>query len=86
MPRQQPVKETSPSFEQCLERIQAVVERLENGNLPLEESLQLFAEGVQLVRCCQEHLTAAELRVETLLPGVGDKLIRKPFQLPEEER
>ncbi len=73
-----------PSFEQCLERIQVVVKMLEGGKLPLEESLQLFEEGIGLVRCCQEHLQQAEHKVEMLLPGTGGKLVHKPF-VPEEE-
>lgn len=74
-----------PSFEQCLERIQAVVKLLESGKLPLEESLRLFEEGIGLVRCCQERLQQAELKVEMLLPGTDGQLVRKPFAVPEEE-
>lgn len=86
MPRQKQAAESKPNFEQCLERIQVVVELLENGQLQLEESLQLFAEGIELVRYCQEHLAQAEHKVEMLLPGAGGKLSRKPFSLAEEER
>lgn len=65
---QQPIHEAAPktSFEDCLQRVQAVVEQLESGNLLLEESLELFTEGVALVRQCQEQLAAAEQKVEFL--------------------
>ena len=69
---QQPIQETAPkpSFEECLQRVQVVVEQLENGNLPLEKSLELFTEGIALVRQCQEKLVQAEQKVEFL---VNDK-------------
>lgn len=68
---QQPVPEPAPktSFEEYLQRVQTVVEQLESGNLPLEKSLELFTEGVALVRQCQEQLTAAEQKVEFLVSG-----------------
>lgn len=72
-------KAAKPDFEKCLSDLQKVVEQLENGNLPLDQSLQLFAQGVELVRSCQQHLQEAEKTVELLLPGAGDKLVRKPF-------
>lgn len=55
------------SFEASLERLSAIVERLEGGELPLEESLQLFEEGVRLARTAQSCLDTAEKRVEELL-------------------
>ncbi len=55
------------SFETELVRLSEVVERLENGNLGLEESLSLFEEGIRLARRAQERLDAAEKRVEELI-------------------
>lgn len=54
-------------FEASLERLTDIVERLENGELGLEESLALFEEGVRLARHAQERLDAAEKRVEELI-------------------
>ncbi len=54
-------------FEQVMERLQTVVERLEEGDLPLEESLAVFEEGVRLAREGATRLDAAERRVEELL-------------------
>ena len=56
-----------PSFEQILARLQQVVERLESGELPLEESLSAFEEGIRLSRLGSERLDSAERRVEELL-------------------
>jgi exodeoxyribonuclease VII small subunit len=55
------------SFEAQLKRLGEVVERLENGDLGLEESLALFEEGIRLARGAQERLDAAEKRVEELI-------------------
>jgi exodeoxyribonuclease VII small subunit len=54
-------------FEAALKRLTAIVERLEGGDLSLEQSLQLFEEGTRLSRTSQAQLDAAEKRVEELL-------------------
>ncbi len=58
---------TAESYEALIERLQTVVERLETGQLPLAEALQLYEEGVALAARCQQMLDAAELRVEQLV-------------------
>lgn len=55
------------TFEAALTRLEQVVAALERGDLPLEESLRLFEEGVALSRRCHELLQAAEGKVEVLL-------------------
>ena len=56
------------TFEERLAKLTAIVEKLEVGNeLPLEDSLKLFEEGVSLVSSCREMLEKAEQRVETVL-------------------
>jgi len=55
------------SFEATLERLHQIVERLESGELDLEESLLLFEEGVRLSRVSQARLNSAEKRIEELL-------------------
>ena len=65
-----PVQEIS--FEASLERLTSIVEKLEGGELPLEESLQLFEEGVRLARTAQSCLDGAEKRVEELLSIAAD--------------
>src|SRR5215213_3998451 len=55
------------TFETQLAALEKVVRELERGDLPLEESLKLFEEGVRLSRECQERLNQAERRIEVLL-------------------
>ena len=55
------------TFESSLSELEAVVRQLENGDLPLEESLKLFEKGVKLSRECRERLTKAERRIEVLM-------------------
>jgi exodeoxyribonuclease VII small subunit len=68
-----------PGFDQVLDRLRVVVERLEQGNLSLEESLRVFEEGVALARRGHTLLEAAEKRVEVLTRGPnGDEAV--PFE------
>lgn len=55
------------SFEEQLKTLETVVEKLERGDLPLEESLALFEQGVALSESCKKELDAAEGRVQVLL-------------------
>jgi exodeoxyribonuclease VII small subunit len=61
-----PEKKTE-TFEKSLTDLEKIVRQLESGDLPLEESLRLFEEGVRLSRECQERLTQAERRIEVLM-------------------
>jgi exodeoxyribonuclease VII small subunit len=68
-----------PAFEDSVKRLGEIVEKLESGELPLEESLVLFEEGVRLARASQAKLDRAERRVEQLL-GVdedGNPVVRE---------
>ncbi|MBF0462751.1 MAG: exodeoxyribonuclease VII small subunit [Magnetococcales bacterium] len=56
----------SGNFEQSLARLEEVAQHLERGDLPLEEGLALFEEGMQLARHCQDRLDAAETRIANL--------------------
>lgn len=66
------------SFEQSLNELQELVERLESGDLSLEQSLATFEQGISLTRECQSALQDAEQRVHTLLEQNGT-LIEKPL-------
>lgn len=57
----------SKSFEASLEALEQIVRELEDGDLPLEKSLELFEQGIRLSRECQERLGQAERRIEILL-------------------
>ncbi len=56
-----------PTFEQALTQLEQIVQKLERGDQPLEESLKLYEEGVRLSRLCQRKLEEAEGRIEMLL-------------------
>ena len=60
-------KPSAPDFEQALAELEAVVERLEHGELPLEEAVTQFERGIALARSCQDALKQAEQKVEILL-------------------
>lgn len=63
------MSEQSRSFEQSIDRLDAIVRSLEQGNVPLEQALKLFQEGTGLVKSCDEMLTKAELEVVKLMKG-----------------
>lgn len=73
-----------PKFEECLQRLEKIVDELEKGNVPLEQAIKLFEEGVQLSDSCRKELDAAEGKVEILLKQNG-KLQAEPFE-PSAER
>ena len=62
---------TEPTFEQAMARLGEIVEKLEDGDLPLEESLTLFEEGVKLSKLTHTKLDQAQHKVEQLL-GIGE--------------
>jgi exodeoxyribonuclease VII small subunit len=79
-----PVKKTSqptapPGFEQSLEELETIVRQMESGDLPLDQTLELFERGVALARACRERLEDAERRVEILLKGPDGQLRPAPF-------
>ncbi|MBC3436916.1 exodeoxyribonuclease VII small subunit [Pseudomonas sp. BW16M2] len=76
-------KKTSIDFEQSLADLQALVERLENGELSLEESLAAFEQGIALTRDCQGALAQAEQKVQILLERDGE-LAAQPFDTEPE--
>jgi exodeoxyribonuclease VII small subunit len=68
-----------PKFEECLARLEQIVEQLERGDIPLEQSLKLFEEGMTLSNACRKELQDAEGKVEILLKQNG-KLQAEPFE------
>jgi exodeoxyribonuclease VII small subunit len=66
------VKQETPDFETAMRDLEELVERLEHGDLPLEESLAAFERGVMLTRACQSALKEAEQKVEILLKKAGE--------------
>jgi len=70
---------TDLKFEDCLARLEQIVSRLEGGNLPLEESLTIFEEGIGLARSCARYLEEAEKRIEVLAKDDTGALGARPF-------
>ena len=64
----------SRSFEQALEALEDRVRKLEAGELPLEDALNLFEEGIELTRECHEKLAAADQKIVELSRGSGDEV------------
>jgi exodeoxyribonuclease VII small subunit len=67
------------TFEDALARLEQIVDRLEQGNLPLEESLKAYEEGVGLARRCARYLDEAERRIELLTRDESGLLKTEPF-------
>ena len=59
------------SFEQALAELEQIVARLESGQAPLEDSIQLYERGAALKAHCEQRLEAARLRVEKIVMGAG---------------
>jgi exodeoxyribonuclease VII small subunit len=76
---------TDLKFEDCLARLEQIVAALETGNLPLEESMKVFEEGVQLARHCARYLDDAERRIEVLAKDEGGTTVTRPFTLESDE-
>ena len=77
-------KQNEINFEQSLQELESLVEKMEAGNLSLEESLKYFERGVALTRNCQKALAEAEQKVRILLEKNGKEQLQD-FE-PEENR
>ena len=71
--------EQTRTFEASLEALERIVHQLEDGDLPLEKSLELFEQGIRLSRECQERLAQAERRIEVLLRDNQGRPVTVPF-------
>jgi exodeoxyribonuclease VII small subunit len=76
-------KKAALNFEQSLTDLQTLVERLENGELSLEDSLSAFEQGVRLTRDCQTALAQAEQKVQILMERDGE-LEEAPFDADQQ--
>jgi exodeoxyribonuclease VII small subunit len=71
------------NFEEKLTSLEAVVERLERGELSLDESVKLFEEGVKLSNACKQELEQAEGRIQLLVEGPGARMQATEMNLGE---
>jgi len=76
--------EGAPRFEDALTELEGIVQRLEKGELPLEDSLVAFERGVTLVRSLSQRLAEVEQRVEVLLRSETGKFLLRPAPEGEE--
>jgi exodeoxyribonuclease VII small subunit len=72
-------------FEEVLHKLEAIVAQMEEGDLPLEETLKAFEEGVRLARFCANKLDEAERKVEKLMRDQAGKLQTTPFSEEEDD-
>ncbi|WP_306590393.1 exodeoxyribonuclease VII small subunit [Geothrix sp. 21YS21S-4] len=75
-----------PSFDDGLDRLEALVQQLESGSLGLEEALVRFEEGVQLSQALQKQLADAQRRVEVLKAGLGGEYRAEPLDDAKDPR
>ncbi|MGW8221560.1 MAG: exodeoxyribonuclease VII small subunit [Syntrophobacteria bacterium] len=71
-------------FEEALQKLEAIVTQMEEGDLPLEETLKAFEEGVRLARFCASKLDEAERKVEKLMRDQAGKLQTTSFSEEED--
>ena len=76
-------KKNEAGFEQDLEKLEAIVDSLEEGGQPLEKSLKQFETGIQLTRKCEKALRQAEQKIEMLVRGMDGDLEAQPFNSEE---
>lgn len=67
------------SFEESLRKLESIVDQLEKGDLPLEESLKLFEQGIELSALCKQELDTAEGKVQVLIKQRDGSLKTEPF-------
>ena len=75
-------------FEKSFQNLEKIVQRLESEEMPLDESLQLFEEGIRLSRFCHQRLEEVEKKIELILADAKGQPVTEPFEdeeLPEEE-
>ena len=70
-------------FEESLSKLESLVERMEEGDLSLEDSLQTFEQGIKLIRECQNALNSAEQKVKLLIEQNGE-LEEQPFDIDDD--
>jgi exodeoxyribonuclease VII small subunit len=72
-------------FEDAMQRLEDIVEDLEGGDLPLEDSLKAFEDGMKLLTFCSDKLDEVEKRVAILVKESDGRYTKKPFDRDEQE-
>ena len=71
------------TFESAIARLEEIVKALENGSAPLDQSLELFEEGVSLVKICNERLDKAEQKIKILASDGEGNMVETDFKKTE---
>lgn len=74
--------QTNVTFEEAIREIETIVQKLEQGDVPLEKAIEYFQEGIKLSQICKEKLTKVEKQMTTILNEQGEQT---PFTVVEEE-
>ena len=73
------MNENNATFEQNMARLEQIVRAMEQGNVPLEESLKLFQEGTALVNSCSKLLDEAELQIKKVMTAADGSPVLEEF-------
>lgn len=76
---------TKESFETSLSKLEEIVRHLEKGDLSLDDSLKAFEEGIKWSRICEQRLTEAKGKIETLIKAEGGEMKTAPFKNVEDD-
>ena len=72
-------------FEKAFQQLEEIVKRLESEELPLDESLRLFEQGIGLSRFCHQRLEEVEKKIELILADAKGQPMTEPFEMPQED-
>ena len=67
-------------FEEAVNKLEQIVRALEDGNTPLDRALELYENGIALVRFCNEKLDSAEQKINMLVSGADGQITKTPFE------
>ena len=73
------MNQQNKTFEESMTRLEQIVRTMERGDVSLEESLKLFQEGSELVRCCGKLLDDAQMQVNKIIAGADGKPVEEVF-------
>src|SRR5689334_356781 len=79
-------REAESNFEGAMDRLEKIVEQMESGQLPLEDLIVRYEEGMNLVKVCQERLASAEQKIEIIARNNAGKPVVKEFEPAAEAR
>ena len=74
------MNQQNKTFEESMSRLEQIVRAMEQGNVPLEESLKLFQEGTELVRTCGKLLDDAQLQIQKVMTAADGSPVMEEFE------